>query len=137
MYRPRLAPWVTLAAVAFSAGCQSCGCPNGNGGFFSRLCARRGTVVYDGPVVGTPVSTMPYNGGCCEGGPILSDPGVPGAGLMGPAINGGPPVMTTPPMTTLPPPAANTGPPPLAPVPGAPSPGFATPTPATPSSRGR
>src|SRR5262245_13496321 len=105
MNRPRLASWVLLGSLAVSAGCNSCGynC-NGNGGFFSRLAARRGTVIHEGPVVGTPVSTMPLMNGCCEGGPILTDPGAFGpATTMPPTMNGGQPFMTTPPFTTTPP----------------------------------
>jgi hypothetical protein len=139
MNRSRLTSWASLAALALAAGCQSCDYSCNGGGFFSRLAARRRPVCCEGPVVGTPVSTMPLGGGCCEGGPILGDPGIYAPGTMAPAINGVPPFNAVPPMTTLPPPSGNTAPPPLAPVPGTAAPGTATPTPApaSPSSRGR
>lgn len=134
----RLHVWALLATLSVLTGCQSCG----NGGFLSRLCSRRGSVVCEGAVMGMPMHGMPIsNGACCEGGPYLADPGMMmGSGPMMPPGNGmyTMPPMTAPPMTTPPNgtlPAPFTGPPPLAPVPGSPGPGLATPTPAQPSSR--
>jgi hypothetical protein len=129
--------WITLAVVAtlgLQSGCQSSSC---GGGFLSSLTSRRGTVIYDGPVLATPASSGPY-GGCCEGGPMLGNPSIvqPGPGMP----NGmGVPMVPAPPTATLPTPTPfpGTGPPPLAPVPGSTNPPLATPTPAQPSLRRR
>lgn len=148
----RLTSLVVAAGLSLLSGCQSSGgCGNG-GGFLSRLTSRRATVVYDGPVMATPMNGMAMPG-CCDGGPVLGDPTVINGGMMpypgsatvmpGEGTLPGmiPPTMPTvpstptPPGATLPPPSPSTAPPPLAPVPT--TPGLATPVPAQPSGRRR
>lgn len=126
MNRPRWIVWAIVASLGLLPGCQS-SCGNG-GGFLSGLTCRRGTVVYDGPVIATPVSSMPF-GDCCQGGPMLGDPSIM---QPVPAVSNG----VVPPTATLPSPTPSTGPPPLAPVPGT-TPPLATPVPAQPSYRRR
>ena len=127
----RLATFILLAGLGLSVGCQSNPC---GGGLMSRFGfnRNRGTTVYDGTVVGTPVSGSPYGGAQWGGevpydGPALGDPtfmGAPGT------------IMPNGPTTTLPPPMAGSDGI-LRPVPGTTVPGTATPMPAGPSSRSR
>jgi hypothetical protein len=130
MKRPIWITWAVVAAAGLQSGCQSSSC---GGGFLSGLTCRRGTVVYDGPVLATPVSSGPY--GCCDGGPMLGPPSSmhPAPGVP----NGMTPMVPAPATLPSPTPVPGAAPPPLAPVPGTTTPPLATPVPAQPSARQR
>ena len=131
----RLAISILVAGLGFVSGCRSNSC---EGGLMSRFgfSRPRSTPVYDGNVIGTPVSGSPY-GGMEWGGGSPYGGSYDGPALGDPTYMGSPttimPNMTTIPSATLPPPMAGTEG--LRPVPGTFVPGAATPIPAGPSSR--